>query len=113
MSLIIENNVGFASPERDLEFIAIPGRDGELIIDNKRYGSVTRTIPCVLKASGKTHLQLPLRKIRFQGKERFLPVRGFQALNKSFYNRIKMKVKIIDNSRKEPLGMVILTPMLI
>jgi len=48
MHLIIENNVGFASPERDLEFIAIPGRDGELIIDNKRYGSVTRTIPCVL-----------------------------------------------------------------
>jgi len=49
MHLTIENNVGFASPERDLEFITIPGRDGDLIIDNKRYAPVNRTIPCVLR----------------------------------------------------------------
>ena len=49
MFLTIENRLTFDSSERDIEFIAIPGRDGELIIDNKRYNAVTRSIPCILR----------------------------------------------------------------
>lgn len=48
MHLTIENRLNFISSERDVDFITIPGRDGELVVDNKRYNSIERAIPCIL-----------------------------------------------------------------
>ena len=48
MHLTIENKLNFTSSERDIDFITIPGRNGMLAIDNKRYTQVQRSIPCIL-----------------------------------------------------------------
>jgi len=50
MNLRVLNQIGFTSPMRDIELINVPGRDGELIMDNGRYHSVVRSIPCRIEA---------------------------------------------------------------
>jgi len=48
MYLKIENHLVFTAPNRDIEFIAVDGRDGEIVLDRQRYESVIRSIPCTL-----------------------------------------------------------------
>lgn len=49
MHLKIENNLIFTAPARDIEFVAVGGRDGDIAFDRQRYESVIRSIPCTLK----------------------------------------------------------------
>lgn len=42
------------SPERDVEYITVPGRNGSLIVDNGRFQPVTITYPCFI-AKGFEH----------------------------------------------------------
>lgn len=44
----IEDGVSFDSPERDVEFYEIKGRDGDLILDNSRLKSLEKSFPIVL-----------------------------------------------------------------
>lgn len=62
MGLRVLNNVVFSSPERDVELVQIPGRDGDLIIDNGRYESVIRSIPCRLE-SNKNDVEVLIDRI--------------------------------------------------
>lgn len=39
------NAIGFSSPERDIDYLSVQGRDGDLIMDNGRYQSVLIRIP--------------------------------------------------------------------
>jgi len=50
MNLRVLNDVTFTSPTRDVNVIQVPGRDGDLIMDNGRFESVIRSIPCRLEA---------------------------------------------------------------
>lgn len=53
--LRIEEGISFESPETDLEFVEIKGRDGDVPIDNKRLKSVNKSFPVTLfPKSGKT-----------------------------------------------------------
>lgn len=52
MHLHIENDIVFSSPEVDLEFIEILGRDGDVVIDNERLKSVPFSIPVRIKTPG-------------------------------------------------------------
>lgn len=45
MHLHIENDISFPTPEADLEFVEVLGRDGDLVIDNKRLKSVSFSLP--------------------------------------------------------------------
>src|SRR5690625_3693087 len=55
MHLRILNEISFPSPEADIEFIEIMGKDGELAIDNERLKGVNFPIPVILKTpSDKT-----------------------------------------------------------
>src|SRR5690625_4399670 len=55
MHLRILNEISFPSPEADIEFVEIIGKDGELAIDNERLKGVNFPIPVVLKTpSDKT-----------------------------------------------------------
>ena len=49
MHLRILNEISFPSPEADIEFVEIMGKDGELAIDNERLKGVNFPIPVVLK----------------------------------------------------------------
>lgn len=52
--LRIEEGISFDSPETDLEFVEIKGRDGDVPIDNKRLKSVNKSFPVTLfPLSGK------------------------------------------------------------
>ena len=50
MHLRVLNDITFTSPKRDVNMIQISGRDGDLVMDNGRYESVIRSIPCRLEA---------------------------------------------------------------
>ena len=38
----------FAAPDRDVEIVQVPGRNGTLTLDNGRYNNVTLTYPCFM-----------------------------------------------------------------
>lgn len=44
----IRNDISFSSPEADIEFVEIMGRDGELAVDNDRLKGVNFPIPITL-----------------------------------------------------------------
>lgn len=46
--LRIEEGISFDSPELDLEFVEIKGRDGDVPIDNERFKSVNKTFPVTM-----------------------------------------------------------------
>src|SRR5690625_3931294 len=48
MHLRIKNEISFPSPEADIEFVEIKGKDGELAIYNDRLKGVNFSIPCSL-----------------------------------------------------------------
>lgn len=47
----IQEPAVFDAPERDVEMIAIPGRDGELVLDKGRFHNIEVTYHCALPAS--------------------------------------------------------------
>lgn len=49
MYLRIENNISFPSPEADIEFVEVLGKDGEVAIDHKRLKGETFSIPVQLR----------------------------------------------------------------
>ena len=57
MHLRVLNDVTFTSPTRDVNVIQVPGRDGDIVMDNGRYSSVTRTIPCRLEVPEGIHVE--------------------------------------------------------
>lgn len=46
----------FTAPERDMTTVAVPGRNGELLIDNGRYRNVSITYRCGIVRNFKTNL---------------------------------------------------------
>jgi len=57
MHLRVLNDVQFTSPSRDVNLIQVPGRDGDLVMDNGRFESVIRTIPCRLEAPANRNVE--------------------------------------------------------
>jgi len=49
MHMHIRNEIVFTSPEADVDFVEVLGRDGELAIDNERLKGVPFSIPITLK----------------------------------------------------------------
>jgi len=63
MHLRVLNDISFASPKRDVNIIQVPGRDGDIIMDNGRFESVIRSIPCRLEAPTGTDVEELINKI--------------------------------------------------
>jgi len=53
MGLQIDGNLTFEAPRRDMNLVSVAGRDGDVVMDNGRYESVTRTINCRLKTTNE------------------------------------------------------------
>lgn len=47
-NVFISGENTFVSPERDVDIVAVPGRDGTLSIDNGRFGNVNIEYPCAI-----------------------------------------------------------------
>jgi predicted phage tail component-like protein len=63
MHLRVLNDITFTSPIRDVNVIQVPGRDGDLIMDNGRFESVTRSIPCRLEAPQGANVEVLISRI--------------------------------------------------
>ena len=48
--ILIRNKQTFDAPKRDIDFVSVPGRDGDLLIDNGRYPNVDMTYGIMLVA---------------------------------------------------------------
>lgn len=48
MGIIIKSHNAYDRPERDIEFVPVPGRNGSLIVDNERYNNIAITYNCRL-----------------------------------------------------------------
>jgi len=75
----VKGDYTYNSPERDVETVSVPGRDGDLIIDNGRYKNITIKYPAFI-----------LRKFRepsyFDGLRAFLmATTGYQRIEDSFH----------------------------
>ena len=54
----------YSSPKRDLSLVSVPGRDGELVNSNKRYGNATITYTCFLPAKSIDELNTRIRNVK-------------------------------------------------
>lgn len=54
--LYIENNVSFPSPETDIDFVEVLGRDGDLAINNNRLKGVDFSLPVIVKPPNQMRL---------------------------------------------------------
>jgi len=63
MHLRVLNDISFSSPSRDVNMIQVPGRDGDLIMDNGRFESVIRSIPCRLAPPPGTDVEQLINEI--------------------------------------------------
>ena len=57
MYLKIENNLVFTAPQRDIEFVSVDGRDGDIAFDKQRYESIIRSIPCTLMPNDRLDIE--------------------------------------------------------
>lgn len=53
--LLIDASEIYQTPEKDYEFVDIPGMNGSLIFDNKRYSNVTIPVKCLIKSDFDTY----------------------------------------------------------
>lgn len=63
MGLRVLNDLLFTSPERDVNLIQVPGRNGDLVVDNGRFNSVVRSIPCRLDAPNGVDIEQAINDI--------------------------------------------------
>lgn len=90
------NRVGFLTPLRDVETIAIPGRDGLLTLDNGRWNTTTGKYQCFIQsgyADKKNDIQVWLSQIGF--------VRLEDTFDSNVYRMARFdgidEVKVLDN----------------
>lgn len=60
----ISGNAVFNAPERDVEMIVIPGRNGEFIRDNGRFNNIEVTYPCGMFGDDDFAFRTKLRQFR-------------------------------------------------
>jgi len=63
MHLRVLNNMSFSSPTRDINMIQVPGRDGDLVMDNGRFNSVIRSIPCRVEVPNGVDVEKAINNI--------------------------------------------------
>lgn len=76
------------APKRDVSFVQIPGRDGDLMIDNKRWHNVTITYHCAIVASFSERFD--------QFKNALLAKNGYHKLHDSIYPNIYRMAALVD-----------------
>lgn len=86
----------FNAPERDTESIKIPGRNGELTIDNGRYNNLALTYPAFIIRDLKTNIQ-GLRN-------HLLSQRGYVRLEDDYYPEEYRLAKWVGEFEADPIA---------
>ena len=60
----IESKDIFSAPEYDMTFQSIPGRNGELIIPNRRFNNITVSYTCFIKKNSVSDLADAIKRIK-------------------------------------------------
>lgn len=55
LKLIVDGSGVYPTPERDVEMMSVPGRNGDLIIDNGRYKNISISYNCLIRQFEKTY----------------------------------------------------------
>ena len=56
-------NKTFASAEKDLEYIEIPGKSGDLVIDRNRFRNITREYDCFIVSADEADFRTKIRNL--------------------------------------------------
>lgn len=56
-------NKTFASAEKDLEYIEIPGKSGDLVIDRNRFRNITREYDCFIVSTNEADFRTKIRNL--------------------------------------------------
>lgn len=56
-------NKTFASAEKDLEFVEIPGKSGDLVIDRNRFRNITREYDCFIVDTSEADFRTKIRNL--------------------------------------------------
>lgn len=73
----------YNSPERDVTMLTVPGRNGQLTIDNGRFENIEVAYPCFIeKASGQTDIASAIRAFRND----LGALTGYQRLEDTYHN---------------------------
>lgn len=73
----------YNSPERDVTMLTVPGRNGQLTIDNGRFENIEVTYPCFIEAgTGATDISARIRAFR----NAIGSLTGYQRLEDTYHN---------------------------
>lgn len=89
----ISSGGAFNAPERAVELIQIPGKNGSIIIEQGRYENISITYPAGIFGTNKEKMAAKLKKFR----NALLSKTGYQRLWDS-YNPFEFRLAAINNS---------------
>lgn len=64
MGLIMQSGHSMGAPDRDADFVSVPGRNGDLIQDNGRFNNYTDEYDCALYPNTGTNVEAQAKKIK-------------------------------------------------
>lgn len=85
--LTINHKSIYVSPKRSQEIISVPGRDGDLILDNGNYGNITISYTCSLTDT----------PTKFYEINEWLSKSGYKILSDTYDNTSYRKAAVVDS----------------
>lgn len=79
--VVIDGEAVFDAPERDVEVVTIPGRNGTLQIDNGRFENIEVTYPASIWADAHGDFKTKIKNLR----NALASKKGYQRLTDSYY----------------------------
>lgn len=70
--IYVDASLSFNKPEKDVESISVPGRNGDLIIDNDTFKNVVITYPCYIRENFATAFNTLVNTLA--------PLKGYQKI---------------------------------
>ncbi|EER75652.1 phage tail domain-containing protein [Weissella paramesenteroides] len=59
----LQHSFTFVSPETDITYVEVPGRDGSVAISNNRYKTVVRTLPIAIVTAGNRSIETAIQEV--------------------------------------------------
>lgn len=75
---VISNELEFASAQRDIEVIDVPGRSGSILQDNKRYKAVTQPIKLEIQPHGSNTIEQQIQDVQSLFRHDFMGYDDFE-----------------------------------
>ena len=91
--ILIEENGTYNTPSRDYETIEIPGRNGDLTIDNGRYKNVDVVYKCGIGVNFKQHMN--------EFKAWLMSKRGYKRLEDSYHSEYFRMARVKSSPNPE------------